>query len=278
MDNAMYNDILYRIENTHRFLEAKDLLRYVSENQKEFTPEQLDNLEIQLEDLRHMFDPVDCTMVNQITLLHPEDPMLDRNIYGEKATSLCVRAKQAGMTLPDYMARIMNSPDFKIYLIHEQRAMGTGMSGFSRQISRSTAYSREASEMAKKAHEEFQSAREKSESDFDALRTEINELRSQVRQREPYSLDVYLTQEQFNILNTIVGGAMHVLIGQKGNIYQVRFTGERGEIDSEMEYIINTDKLEWEKRLRKLMAKGDKMTDEERNEATLIQNILRNNY
>ncbi len=236
MDNAMYQDILYRIENTHRFLEAKDIANYVSNNRNGFTPEQLDNIEIQLADLIHMFNPVDCSMVNKITVIYP-DPVGQENIYGPKATSVCARAKQLHMSLPDYIYSIMGAPDFEIYLIHEQRAAGTGMAGFSRQISRSTDYSRKASEMAEKAREEFQSAKQKSEGDMEELRNEIHELKSYVSQREPYALDVDLTQGQLNKLNTIIGGAMHVLLGQEGEMYRVRFTGERGEIENEVKYL-----------------------------------------
>ncbi|MCY0875895.1 MAG: hypothetical protein OWT28_06460 [Firmicutes bacterium] len=227
MEQLEFEAILDRIEQAHKYSEVGEIINYIRNNQGAFTNEQLDELEGVLADFIKMFDPPDCNWVDKITIYYPQINY-ERNFYGEKAVSLCTAAKQMHMPLPDYLHQIYDARDFAIYLIHNERSMGTGFAGFSRKIYRAEQASKEAYKITNTVKDEINNLKEQ----INNLEAHLN---NENNNENNYTEELLLNKHEFDILNE--GNIIYLFLGKAGSLYRVRLSGNKDEIEKEIKYI-----------------------------------------
>lgn len=246
MEAALFRDILARINDTFRWSEIVDIAQYIKNYKSEFTPEQLNELEFAVKSKYEAFNPRDCNTIRAIKLLY--GPRHEQNLYGNKPISTCVRAKQMGLSLPDYILHVLKVPDFTITYY-------AGAFGFET----------EASELNKKLFElskEIQIMRQERKNP----ETVYEYVEREAPREEHYTMEATLSPREYAILTKTPGEYPFRLIRKEGKNYVISITDTtREDIVSKLNEIERRaeEELEKERSRRKVVEPNYSNTDYE---------------
>ena len=101
-----YEELLSILGMIHTEPAFTNIKEYIQSNRSRFTPEQYDTLKDLISKRESYFNPTQCNRIKEIRLYYKDENghEFSTAYSGGKAYALCREAKDAGMTLPEYIA------------------------------------------------------------------------------------------------------------------------------------------------------------------------------